>query len=309
MLNLIFRISIIFFFFQNSNAIIKNKVIAKIDDEIISSYELKNKIKTILILSNQELNQQNIDKTKNLALKTLVNYKLKKIEVEKYNISTDSEAVANHLNNFYLKFNTDLNGFKRIFKINNIDFNYYLKEIENEFAWQNLVFKLYANKLEVNDSDIDRQLNEIIKKQKNVSEYELAEIEILIEKNLSSDQQIKEIENQIAKIGFENTAIKFSSSPSALEGGNIGWINSNAISKRILDIINEMNIGDVSRPLIQANSITFFKLLNKKSVEVDVKNLDRLRKTIINNNKNDMLNMYSNSHLSKIKNNAYINFK
>ena len=257
MLNLIFRISIIFFFFQNSNAIIKNKVIAKIDDEIISSYELKNKIKTILILSNQELNQQNIDKTKNLALKTLVNYKLKKIEVEKYNISTNSAAVANHLNNFYLKFNTDLNGFKRIFKINNIDFNYYLKEIENEFAWQNLVFKLYANKLEINDSDIDRQLNEIIKNQKNVNEYELAEIEILIEKDLGSDQQIKEIESQIAKIGFENTAIKFSSSPSALEGGNIGWINSNAISKRILDIINEMNIGDVSRPLIQANSVRY----------------------------------------------------
>ena len=309
MLNLIFKITIIFFFFQNSNAIIKNKVIAKIDNEIISAYELKNKIRTILILSNQELNQQNIDKTKNLALKTLINYKLKKIEVEKYNISTDSVAVANHLNNFYLKFNTDLNGFKNIFKINNIDFNYYLKEIENEFAWQNLVFKLYANKLEVNESDIDRQLNEIVKKQKNVSEYELAEIEILIEKDLSTDQQIKEIESQIAKIGFENTAIKFSSSTSALEGGNIGWINSNAISKKILNIINEMNIGDVSKPFIQTNSITFFKLLNKKSVEIDVKNLDKLRETIINNNKNDMLNLYSNSHLSKIKNNAYINFK
>ncbi len=309
MLNLIFRITIIFFFFQNSNAVIKNKVIAKIDNEIISSYELKNKVKTILILSNQELNQKNIDKTKNLALKTLINYKLKKIEVEKYNISTNSAAVANHLNNFYLKFNTDLKGFKKIFEINNIDYDYYLKEIENEFAWQNLVFKLYANKLEINDSDIDRQLNEIIKNQKNVNEYELAEIEILIEKDLGSDQQIKEIESQIAKIGFENTAIKFSSSTSALEGGNIGWINSNIISKRILDIINEMNIGDVSRPLIQANSITFFKLLNKKSVEIDVTNLDKIRETIINNNKNDMLNLYSNSHLSKIKNNAYINFK
>ena len=70
-----------------------------------------------------------------------------------------------------------------------------------------------------------------------------------------------------------------------------------------------MNIGDVSRPFIQANSITFLKLLNQKSVEIDVKNLDKLRKTIINNNKNDMLNLYSNSHLSKIKNNAYMNFK
>ena len=82
-----------------------------------------------------------------------------------------------------------------------------------------------------------------------------------------------------------------------------------SMTKYAQDIINEMNIGDVSRPLIQANSITFFKLLNKKSVEIDVTNLDKIRETIINNNKNDMLNLYSNSHLSKIKNNAYINFK
>ena len=61
MFNLFLKIIFILFFFQNSNALIKNKVIAKIDNEIISAYELKNKIKTILILSNQEINQQNIE--------------------------------------------------------------------------------------------------------------------------------------------------------------------------------------------------------------------------------------------------------
>ena len=309
MFNLFLKIIFILFFFQNSNALIKNKVIAKIDNEIISAYELKNKIKTILILSNQEINQQNIDRTKNLALKTLINYKLKVIEVKKYNIPTDSQAVNNHLKNFYFKFNTDLNGFKNIFKINNIDFDLYLKEIENEFAWQNLVFKLYSNKIEINDKDIDSQLNEVIKNQKDVTEYQLGEIEILLDESLNINEQIKEIKTQIKNIGFENTAIKFSTSSSAIEGGNIGWINSNAISSKVLNLINNLKIGEVSDPFLQPKTITFFKLLNKKAVIIDKDNIKRLRETIILNNKNKMLGMYSNNHLSKIKNTAYINIK
>ena len=184
--------------------------------------------------------------------------------------------------------------------MNNIDFDLYLKEIENEFAWQNLVFKLYSNKIEINDKDIDSQLNEVVKNQKDVTEYQLGEIEILLDESLNINEQIKEIKTQIKNIGFENTAIKFSTSSSAIEGGNIGWINSNAISSKVLNLINNLKIGEISDPFLQPKTITF-KLLNKKAVIIDKDNIKRLRETIILNNKNKMLGMYSNNHLSKNK--------
>mgnify|MGYP000971388226 CR=1 FL=1 len=65
---------------------INNKIIIKVNNEIITNFELKNKILTILVLSNQEINQQNIDKYKKDALNILIDNKLKKIEVSKYNI-------------------------------------------------------------------------------------------------------------------------------------------------------------------------------------------------------------------------------
>ena len=63
--------------FIHSKAI-KNEIIVKIDNNIITAYELKNKLKTSLVLSNQEINQINIDKNKNRALTYLINLKLKK---------------------------------------------------------------------------------------------------------------------------------------------------------------------------------------------------------------------------------------
>ena len=58
MLKFIFRIVIIYFILQTSFAYSssQNKIIANIENQIITSYELENKIRIILFLSNQKLN-------------------------------------------------------------------------------------------------------------------------------------------------------------------------------------------------------------------------------------------------------------
>ena len=43
-----------------SMAKIENKIVLKVENEIISNYEVKNKILSSLILNNQEINQKNI---------------------------------------------------------------------------------------------------------------------------------------------------------------------------------------------------------------------------------------------------------
>ena len=83
---------------ENSHSVSQNKIIAKVESQLISSYELKNKIKTLLFLSNQELNQENINLAKSEALRSLINYKLKKQEVSKFRIPIEKNSgVDNYL--------------------------------------------------------------------------------------------------------------------------------------------------------------------------------------------------------------------
>ena len=57
--NLLFKVLIIYFAIQTNFAFssMQNKIVANVEDEIISSFELKNKIKSLLFLSNQSFNQ------------------------------------------------------------------------------------------------------------------------------------------------------------------------------------------------------------------------------------------------------------
>ena len=70
-----------------------------------------------------------------------------------------------------------------------------------------------------------------------------------------------------------------------------------------------MKIGNVSKPIIEQDRATILKLLDKKTLDVGNLDLDQLRQQIIKNKKNELLNLYSNNYLSKIKNNALIEVK
>jgi peptidyl-prolyl cis-trans isomerase SurA len=311
--NLINVLLLTFFFINISNdsfAFSTNKIIVTVENQIVSSYELKNKIKTVLFLNNQNINQENIDAFKKQALKQLIDFKLKKNEVQKFNIQiNNNEQVNNFFKNLSSKYQTDTQGIKKIFKDNKLDFDLYFNEIKTEFDWQKLVFQKFGNKINLNEKEINEELSNFIKTQKNFFEYKLAEIEIPLKNNSDDQKTIASINKQINEIGFEKTALKYSISTSAMDGGNLGWINSKSLSEEILKILKNMNKGDLSEPIIQTDTATILKLLDKKIINVTEADLDKLRKQIVNNKKNELLNLYSNNYLSKIKNNALIELK
>ena len=91
------KISLIFFFNSVSAASTNFNIIAKVGHEIITSYELENKIKVTLFLAGEELNQSNINEIKELSLKALINNKLKKDEIKKYNYKRNNDQrVSNY---------------------------------------------------------------------------------------------------------------------------------------------------------------------------------------------------------------------
>ena len=129
-------------------------------------------------------------------------------------------------------------------------------------------------------------------------------------KNNSEDKgEIEKVKKQIDLLGFENTAIKFSTASSAIDGGNLGWINSKSLSNKIYNIVKMMQVGEVSQPIFQGETATFLKLTDKKSLKINNINLNEIREKIIVSKKNEYLSLFSNNHLSKIKNNALIQIK
>ncbi len=307
----IFKIlSIIFFFFLSniyvSFASIKNNIIAKVGNEIITLIELENKVNTTLILANQKINQENINKLKNISLKRLIDLKIKQSEIEKFNITINELAIENHMQKIANNLNIDPAELKKYFELSRINYEQYRKEVEIEFLWQKLITQLYSSKIDIDNDQLDKQVLEIYKNKEKITEFKLAELEINYDKK-TKNELIKEIKNSFERIGFSETVVKYSISNSALNKGEIGWVSSKVISNELIDKIEKLKIGEISSEIIGAETLVFYKMLDKRFVKDVVKtDINQIRKKILKKKKNELLNLYSNSHLSKKKNNTVI---
>ena len=299
-------ILILFFISIISNAKIENNIILKVENEIITNYDIKNKILRTLILSGQEINQNNINFLKEQSLNDLIFQKLKKIELERFNFKDDKTQINNYLRTISSN-NIDL--LKEKFKQSDTDFDLYLEEIEINFKWQKFIYKFYSNKIELDESSIQLELKKIIENKSDLEEFRISEIEVSDYNKSESEKIIANIRRQIEENGFENTALKISNSSTASKKGDLGWINGKSLSEQIYKILNKMKIGDISNPIKRQDSILFLKLNDKRISKVDDIDIEKLKNRIINQKKNELFNLYSRSHLSKLKNTSFIDFK
>ena len=166
---------------ENLKANIKNEIIASVGNEIITSFELENKINTILFLANQPINQENINQVKNRAIKSLVNYKLKKTELKKFDFKPDQKSINNYLRNISRKLNINYLDLEKNFQSNFIDYEKFYDEIKTEFTWQKLIINLYYKKIKLDETEIGSELRTLVSNNQNIDEFKLSDIEIEIE--------------------------------------------------------------------------------------------------------------------------------
>lgn len=298
-----FLFSIIFF--ANANAKVENKIVVKVENEIITNFEIKNKILTTLVLSNQPIDQKNIDKLKKQAIDYLINMKLKKIELSKYNFESDQKQINIYLNSIS---SNKINSLKKKFEENNIDFNLFKDELDIDFKWQKFIYSAYSKKIELDEKNINAELEKLIKDKSDIEQYRISEIEVLLNNDGSDQEKISNIKEQIKVYGFELTALKFSVSSTASNKGDLGWLNAKSLNKGIYNLIKNIDEGEVTEPLITPNSALFLKLNKKRISKAENINIDEIKRNLINRKKNEIFNLYSRSLLSKLKNTFLIEY-
>jgi peptidyl-prolyl cis-trans isomerase SurA len=299
-----FFILFILNYYNFSYAEYENKIVLKVENKIITNFEIKNKILTSLVLSEQDINQNNINLLKDQSLDSLIHLKLKEIELSKFNIEINPLQINQYLNSVSANNIPEL---KKKFSNNNLDFQLYLREVETQYKWQKLIYEIYSNKIEIDPKSVDAELKNYTNEKSNIKEFNLSEIEIFFKDN--KKDKISNIKKLINENGFEETAINYSVSSSAPNKGNIGWVNSKILTDKMFSTLNKMKKGEISPPIINPNSILILKINDIRLIKPKQLNTDDLKKKIIEKKKNELFTLYSRSHLSKLQNSSLIEYK
>ena len=287
----------------------ENKIIYKVNNEIVTSFDIKLEEKYLIIFNP---NLKELDKTQlnKLAIDSILKELIKKIELERYFIiekSLDDKNLNNIIKDLYIKIGIkNEKDFANFLDNQNLNLKSIKNKIAIEMLWNNLIFKKYNKQVVINEVLLKKQINKEIKKINKTKKFLLSEILIKNTKDLDIKQEYEEIIQNSKKIGFNNTANIYSKSDSAKYGGKIGWIQETSLSPKIVKNIIDLNKGEISKPIKISDNFIILKIddikINKKKI-----NKDKILQNRIIFEKNRQLERFSIAYLNRVKQNIKIN--
>jgi len=290
-----FIIQLLFYNFTQSKEVI---IISKVDNEIITNIDVEIE-KQYLLLLNNNLNELSENEFFELSKNSLVREIIKKKEINK-SFKQQSEATKNKIiENFYSRLGFDKkNEFIKFLDKKNISFENLKEKLIIEALWNQLIYIKFNNKIRIDKKSIKNEIIDYYNSKDKKYEYNLSEITIDIEKDINLKK--KEILKYIEEFGFEIAANKYSKSDTSKYGGEIGWIKSTRLSKKIKNKISKIKIGEITKPIQTPNGYLFLKLNNKREI-VEKLDLEKELKQQINFQKNRQLNQFSLIYYKKLK--------
>ena len=282
----------------------KNTILFKINNEIITSVDILNEVKYLEII-NSDFSNLNKQEAFEIAKKSLIREKIKQVELKRLlkNLNINESILNQFILNYFGKFKiTSINDFDNFFSNKLIDPNTVREKITSEILWNRLVYEKYISSVKINTNKIKIELE----KNNKEREFDLEEIVFSLDKNENFLDKLKIIENEIKEKNFSQTALNFSISSTSNQGGKLGWIKENFLSKKIRDEINQTKIGNHTKPIVIPGGFLILNLKNIRLVNKKV-DLDEQLKVVIDKKTNEQLNQYSNIYFNKLKQNISIN--
>ena len=276
------------------------KIVTKIGEEIITNIDIENEYDYLTTL-NVSLKQINKDQVISFAQSSLIKEKIKKNELLKfYKLNNKNQSVDLRIEDIYKKLNINsLDEFKVYLNNNNLEFDNIYKKIEIESVWNEMIYQKFKDKIFIDEEELKRV---ILNNKEEIESLFISEIVINIKSKDEINRSYNELVKNIETHGFKESVLKFSISSSKNNSGTIGWINKNSLSKKIQEALDEIQVGEITKPILISSGLLVLKLEDKKFLENNSNPDEELQKKI-NFEMNSQLNNFSRIYYDKIKKN------
>ena len=285
---------------------ISNKIVLTVGNLPITLYDIKQEVKLLSILNPGELENQSIENLQSLGVESLTIKKIKEQEVEKNQLDNveDEEFIEYEISRELKSLNMDKASLEKILNKNDLEIDDLKNHISIEIQWNRLVYRIYQNKIKIDQESINKKLEEHIIKN-NSYEYLLSEIIVPVSESQNPNDIYQKVKGRLIGEKFENVAREISISQTRDSGGKVGWVSEKTMAEIVIKKIKNLNVGEITSPILIPEGIMIIKLNNKRKIKNEI-DKDQLKRNIILNERDKILKTYSKMYLNKLKSNTMI---
>ena len=233
------------------------KIIAVVNGEMISSTDIEERAKAFVMNTRIPFNAETKKMIIAKVIQSAIDEKLKLQEAERQGIEISDKEIDASIQNFEQNNKIPAGQLKSLLAKEGVSMKVFREQMKSDLAWIRVIRRQLMAAGNITDKEIEESINQSAKDMMT-PKYMVSEIVIKKENAKNLDDLVANLRRDPR---FELYAAQFSESPSASNGGNLGWLNKGQLAEPLDNKVLAMKEGEVSDPIQIGNEFYILKLV------------------------------------------------
>ena len=243
-------------------------IAAVVNDEVVSVYDLEQRLKLALASANLEDTIDNRLRFRDRILDQLIEERLQWQESRRRNIAVSEEDVAEEMRLIEQQNGLAVGSLDAFLRANDIDKSVLAEQLRAQIGWRNLIMTRIRPTIVVGDDEIDAVIARM-RASAGQRESFVFEIFLAVDEAAAEPDVARTAQRLVARLRdgapFQAIARQFSQSSTATAGGALGWVEEGQLIPELDSAIIRLEIGEASDPIATPGGYYILKLGDRRN--------------------------------------------
>ncbi|MBK0398851.1 peptidylprolyl isomerase [Limibaculum sp. M0105] len=238
--------------------------VAVVNDQAITGYDLQQRMQILQTLGATAASAEAMQAA---ALDQLIEDRLKLQEGKRLGLTPTPEILKDARAEIAERLNTTPDALTALLSAQGVSESAINDLVAAEAVWREVVRARFARRLEPGEAEIEAELE--LLKGRGVTSWRVREIGLPTAENQRGEAATRELAEKIiaevnAGADFGTLVARYSRSPSAKSGGDVGWLAERNLPPAIVAALSPLAIGQVSQPLPVTGGFSILQVTDKR---------------------------------------------
>lgn len=243
------------------------RIVAVVNDEMISGFDLDQRIRLITGGGNLPNSAEQRKRLATQVLRSMIDERLQLQEAKRLNIKVEPKELEEAYARIEQQNNVPPGQLAERLKSEGMNIESLEAQVEAALVWTKVVRRRGARFAIVSDDEIDETLARI-KENANKPSHLISQIFLPVDSPQDEAQVLNNAQRLLEELrqgaAFPSLASQFSQDSSARDGGNMGWVQVGQMPPEVDNVLMQMPVGAVSTPIRSAEGYHIVALRDRR---------------------------------------------
>ena len=244
-------------------------IVATVNDQVITGYDLRQRMLSVIAQSQIQPTQENLPAIQQQALDTLIDERVQTEELRNYeDLVISDEEVEEEIGNIAQEAGVSKDAYLAFLTETGIRPSTFREQLRTEIAWRALVNGRFNSRSRVSKAQVEQTMRQVAEASSK-PQYLIGEIYIEAARVGGQQAALNGARQLITQMTqgapFQNVAQQFSAAPSAVRGGDAGWVVQGTVAPQLQAALDTLQVGELSQPVPVEGGVYIVYMRDKRA--------------------------------------------